>query len=130
MNICRPKMYKRNIFDIDYNKLKEMGIKCIVFDLDNTLGMIDNKKCPRNTKKLIRELQNDFLVLICSNSFKKDEEISTPVERHEIDSITKENDKLIIKVESLDSIKNAKIIEVKSLDNNSTLRLFYELIRK
>lgn len=66
----------------------------------------------------------------CSYSFKKDEEVSTPVERHEIDSITKENDKLIIKVESLDSIKNAKVIEVKSLDNDSTLRLFYELIRK
>lgn len=66
----------------------------------------------------------------CSDSFKKDEKISTPVESNEIDSITKENDKLIIKVESLDSIKNAKVIEVKSLDNDSTLRLFYELIRK
>lgn len=66
----------------------------------------------------------------CSDSFKKDEEVSTPVERYEIDSITKENNKLIIKVESLDSIKNEKVIEVKSLDNDSTLRLFYELIRK
>ena len=66
----------------------------------------------------------------CSDSFKKDEKISTPVERYEIDSISKENNKLIIEVESLDSIKNAKVIEVKSLDNNSTLKLFYELIRK
>ena len=66
----------------------------------------------------------------CSNKFKKDEEVSTPVERYEIDSISKENNKLIIEVESLDSIKNAKVIEVKSLDNDSTLRLFYELIRK
>lgn len=66
----------------------------------------------------------------CSNSFKKDEKVSTPVERYEIDSISKENDKLIIEVESLDSIKNAKVIEVKSLDNDSTLKLFYELIRK
>ena len=66
----------------------------------------------------------------CSNRFKKDEEVSTPVERYEIDSISKENNKLIIEVESLDSIKNAKIIEVKSLDNDSTLKLFYELIRK
>ena len=70
MNIFRPKMYKKNIFEIDYKKLKDMGIKCIIFDLDNTLGSIDNKKCPRNTKKLIKELQNDFLVLICSNNFK------------------------------------------------------------
>ena len=66
----------------------------------------------------------------CSYSFKKDEEVSTPVERNEIDSITKENDKLIIKVESLDSIKNAKVIEVKTLDNDSTVKLFYRLIRE
>ena len=66
----------------------------------------------------------------CSNRFKKDEKVSTPVERYEIDSISKKNNKLIIEVESLDSIKNAKVIEVKSLDNDSTLKLFYELIRK
>ena len=66
----------------------------------------------------------------CFNRFKKDEEVSTPVERYEIDSISKENNKLIIEVESLDSIKNAKVIEVKSLDNDSTLMLFYKLIRK
>lgn len=53
-----------------------------------------------------------------------------PVESNRIDSITKENDKLIIEVEHLDSIKNAKVIEVKSLDNDSTLRLFYQLIGK
>ena len=46
----------------------------------------------------------------CSNSFKKDEKVSTPVERYEIDSISKENNKLIIEVESLDNIKTAKII--------------------
>lgn len=67
---------------------------------------------------------------ICYNSFKKDKEISSPVERKEIDSITKENDNLIIEIESLDSIKNEKVIEVESLDNDSTLMLFYELIRK
>ena len=66
----------------------------------------------------------------CYNSFKKTEKVSTPVERNEIDSITKENNKLIIEVEYLDSIKNEKVIEVESLDNDSTLRLFYELIRK
>lgn len=70
MNIFRPKMYKENILEIDYSKLKEMGITCLVFDLDNTLGLVDNKKCPRKTKKLIKELQNDFLVLISSNNFR------------------------------------------------------------
>lgn len=46
------------------------------------------------------------------------------------DSIIKVNDSIKIKVEQLDSIKDAKIIEVQTLDNDSTLSLFYELIRK
>ena len=45
-----------------------------------------------------------------------------------VDSIKKENDKLVLKVNNLDSIKNAEIIEVKSLDNDSTVKLFYKLI--
>lgn len=55
---------------------------------------------------------------------------TSPVESNRIDSIIKENDKLIIEIENLDSIKDAKVIEVKSLDNDSTLRLFYQLIGK
>jgi len=53
----------------------------------------------------------------------------TPVERTEvIDSLTKVNDSIKIKVEQLDSIKDAKIIEVSTLDNDSTLKLFYKLV--
>lgn len=44
--------------------------------------------------------------------------------------LQKHNDSLKIEVNNLDSIKNAKVIEVKSLDNDSTLRLFYQLIGK
>ena len=47
-----------------------------------------------------------------------------------MDSIKKENDKLILEVNNLDSLKNAKIIEVKSFDNDSTVKLFYKLIRE
>ena len=62
--------------------------------------------------------------------YKNKDNITSPVESSRIDSIIKENDKLIIEVETLDSIKDAKVIEVKSLDNDSTLRLFYQLIGK
>lgn len=47
-----------------------------------------------------------------------------------VDSIKTENNKLILKVNNLDSLKNAKIIEVKSLNNDSTIKLFYKLIRE
>ena len=43
--------------------------------------------------------------------------------------IQKHNDSLKIEVDNLDSIKNAKVIEVKTLDNDSTIKLFYKLIK-
>ena len=42
--------------------------------------------------------------------------------------IQKHNDSLRIEVDNLESIKNAKVIEVKTLDNDSTVKLFYQLI--
>ena len=52
------------------------------------------------------------------------------IENNKVDSITKVNKTLILEVNNLDSLKNAKIIEVKSLDNDSTIKLFYKLIRE
>ena len=43
--------------------------------------------------------------------------------------LQKHNDSLKLKVNNLDSIKNAKVIEVKTLDNDSTIKLFYKLIK-
>lgn len=62
---------------------------------------------------------------------KDDKAKSSPVEKVEIiDSLTKVNDSIKIKVEQLDSIKDAKIIEVSTLDNDSTLKLFYKLVQE
>ena len=71
MTLFKPTIYNKDIFSINYDKLKEKGITCLVFDLDNTLGLIDNKKCPRKTKKLLKDLKKDFLILISSNNTKK-----------------------------------------------------------
>lgn len=56
--------------------------------------------------------------------------ISSPVEIIRIDSLNNTNKDIYNKIKQLDSIKNEKVIEVKSLDNDSTLRLFYQLIGK
>ena len=68
MNKFKPTMYYKDIFSINYNKLKEMGIKCLIFDLDNTLALIDERECPDKTKKLIKRLQDDFIIFIISNN--------------------------------------------------------------
>ena len=70
MGLFKPKMYKKNIHEINYKLLKKKGIKCLIFDLDNTLGLIENLTCPEETKNLIRKLQKDFLVLVLSNNTK------------------------------------------------------------
>ena len=45
-----------------------------------------------------------------------------------IDSLITVNDSIKIKIEKLDSIKDAKVIEVSTFNNDSTLKLFYKLV--
>ena len=71
MGLFRPNIYKKNIFDINYDLLKEKGIKCLIYDLDNTLGLISHKRCPDEARELIKKLQKDFIVVISSNNTKK-----------------------------------------------------------
>ena len=68
MSIFKPNVYRKNIFEVDYKKLKDDGITCLIYDLDNTLGLISHKKCPDETKKLLKKLQKDFIVVISSNN--------------------------------------------------------------
>lgn len=62
-------------------------------------------------------------IIFQSNDYKDNNNIKPSVE------LQKHNDSLKIKVDNLDSIKNAKVIEVKALDNDSTVKLFYQLIK-
>ena len=50
MKLYKPKWYQKSIYDIDYHKLKEKGIKYLIFDLDNTLGKIDEEECSMKVK--------------------------------------------------------------------------------
>lgn len=71
MGLFIPKIYRKNIFDINFIKLKNDGIRCLIFDLDNTLGLISNNRCPDETRELIDKLKNDFIIVISSNNTKK-----------------------------------------------------------
>ena len=65
-----------------------------------------------------------IFIAICDYNRKKNNNIiETDVE------LQKHNDSLRIEVDNLDSIKNAKVIEVKTLNNDSTVKLFYQLIK-
>ncbi|MDD6879233.1 MAG: YqeG family HAD IIIA-type phosphatase [bacterium] len=71
MNKFIPNDYKKNIFDINYEQLKKNNIKCLVFDLDNTIGLIDEMIISENSLNLLNKLKNDFIVVIISNNTSK-----------------------------------------------------------
>jgi len=64
-------IYVKSIFDINYKKLKKNGIKCILFDLDNTISPINIKKPNNKTKELFEEIKGlNIRPIIFSNSSK------------------------------------------------------------
>ena len=67
-----PDIYQKSIYAIDYKNLKKMGIKCICFDLDNTLAPPTVHNPTTKCINLIEELIDmGFKVVIVSNNFKK-----------------------------------------------------------
>jgi len=67
-----PDMYQKSIYAIDYKNLKKIGIKCLCFDLDNTLAPPMVHTPTTNCINLIEELIDmGFKVIIISNNTKK-----------------------------------------------------------
>ena len=67
-----PDVYQKSIYTINYEKLKENGIKCLLFDLDNTCVPYVDKLPSKKLKNLFEDLQDlGFKIIIFSNSNKK-----------------------------------------------------------
>jgi len=66
-----PDIYQKDIYSINYDSLLLRGIRCLFFDLDNTLVPINERVSREETKKLFKELkEKDFKIAIVSNSIK------------------------------------------------------------
>ncbi len=65
-----PDIYMQSIYTINYKKLKKRGIKCLLFDLNNTLVSYDIDYPDDKLRELIFELEKNFKVIIVSNSSK------------------------------------------------------------
>lgn len=66
-----PDCYQKSILDINYNKLQKEGIKCILFDLDNTLAIVDLDSVSEEIEKKLKKLKKEFCIIIVSNNFSK-----------------------------------------------------------
>lgn len=66
-----PDIYQKSIYTIDYSKLMTKGIKCLLFDLDNTIIVPHTSEVSEKAKDLFISLkQKGFKVIIFSNSLK------------------------------------------------------------
>lgn len=77
---------------------------------------------------LIICLTSLFIIDRCARSDYETRTIETNVQIG--DSVKKVNDSLKLEIKDLDSLKDVEIVEIKNLDNDSTIRLFYKLIRE
>lgn len=67
-----PDIYAKSIYTINYSKLKKRKIKCLIFDLDNTLAPVDINEPSQKLKNLFFDLKEmGFHIIIASNSNKK-----------------------------------------------------------
>ena len=70
------------------------------------------------------------LVILCFRGCRTKDNSTSPVkEIHKIDSIKKENKALIDTLDKINNIKEDEIHAAENLDDDSTLRLFYNLLR-
>ncbi len=70
MDIFVPDIYAQSIYTINYKKLKKKGIKCLLFDLNNTITSYDNDYPEPALTELFYELEGSFKIIIVSNSNK------------------------------------------------------------
>lgn len=69
MEIYVPDIYQENIYKISYETLLSRGIKCLIFDLDNTLVTIKETLPREENKELFKRLKaKGFKIFIASNS--------------------------------------------------------------
>lgn len=72
MNRLKPSIYVKDINIVNYNKLKSNNIKCLLFDLDNTIATLDEIKPNKSVITLFKKLKKDrFDIYIFSNALAK-----------------------------------------------------------
>lgn len=64
-------MYSEDIYHVNYKKLKQQGVTCLLFDLDNTLVEPHTKRPHERLSHFFDTLKKEFRVIIFSNSGRK-----------------------------------------------------------
>ena len=68
----KPDYNLKSIYEIDFVKLKEQGVKCVMFDLDSTVMVSKSSTFLPETVEWFNTFIKDFEVAIISNNKNKD----------------------------------------------------------
>lgn len=81
---------------------------------------------------LIIELTVVLILVLAGIIFKqqKDTDINIKNAELDIDDKIKSNDSIKLEIENINKIKDAEVIEISSLNNDSTVKLFYKLVKE
>ena len=81
---------------------------------------------------LIIELTVVLILVLAGIIFKAEKDTDVIIKNAEldIDNKIKANDSIKLEVENINKIKDAEVIEISSLDNDSTVKLFYKLVKE
>lgn len=72
MKLLKPKIYKKDIFSINYDKLLKQNIKNLLFDIDNTISSCKDKIPSKEVKELFNNLkEKGFNIFIITNALKR-----------------------------------------------------------
>ncbi|MBR1529295.1 MAG: hypothetical protein IJ642_08340 [Oscillospiraceae bacterium] len=64
-----PDIYQKNIYAIDYQKLKKAGIQVLTFDIDDTVAALEDWKPPKSAVTLFENLKlMGFEIYLLSNT--------------------------------------------------------------
>lgn len=81
---------------------------------------------------LIIELTVVLILVLAGIIFKAEKDTDVIIKNAEldIDDKIKTNDSIKLEIENINKIKDAEVIEISSLDNDSTVKLFYKLVKE
>lgn len=81
---------------------------------------------------LIIELTVVLILVLAGIIFKAEKDTDVIIKNAELDinDKIKTNDSIKLEIENINKIKDAEVIEISSLDNDSTVKLFYKLVKE
>lgn len=68
--LLKPDFILKNIYEINLEVLKSLGIKAIFFDLDSTIMVSKSGEYHEKTEKWLKEVDKDFFIAVISNNTK------------------------------------------------------------